>query len=56
MIILNKDMEPQFTPFQLKNNILEPVVRNKWWYIEKAAKKVAEYNFHLAIISSAPYK
>ncbi len=53
---ITQDLKPQFSPFQVKDNIYEPPSRTNLVISEKATKKTAEYNYHLAIISSAPYK
>jgi hypothetical protein len=55
-LIFKIDLKPQFSPFQVKDNIYEPASRKSKITPEKVSKKAAEYNFHLAIISSAPYK
>jgi hypothetical protein len=49
-------MKHQFSPFQVKNNLLEPTSLLNKNSTEKLTRKPAEYNFHLAIISSTPYK
>lgn len=50
------DIKPQFSPLQVKEHLQEPSTRNHFYHAEKVGKKATEYNFQIAIISSAPYK
>ena len=40
----------------MKEHYQEPSSRIFYHYLEKIGKKAIEYNFQVAIISSAPYK
>lgn len=53
---MNADIKPSFSPFNVKEQLKEPITSTLGLKTDKTTKKGGEYNFQVAIISSNAYK